>query len=415
MGEYTQITLDEWSRWKEDIRLKLKETAENFVYIGYRLTQIRDSGMLNGYENIFDFAKNEFGLEKSTTSRFIAIHLKFSEEGNPLKLKEEYASFGNSKLAEMLTLTDAECQLISERTTVTEIRELKRFNRQQEEPEESGEVAYTPLQKCIIDYFSNVKRRDGLNEIMRLRMEEAPSVKNEEIAAYHANPGEYETHKKGMIYLFMYDFDTGVKYKSMMEPEPISMTWTDFINEIVKIYEPYYSEDWNIWTNFYGIPAQDIQGKKVDETEENQGKTDAVATSQQKEKNTGIEESNGREKEDIIQESNPKEGEQESSEQESIDIEEDREEEAVEEEDNASLSDVEQAEPDKDIVVDSPLKKLRAEAERLCDEIEEVVYMGLSEEQISSDKLKEARRQAEQLAAVFGQILCINEEEENEG
>ena len=51
-----QITLDEWMQWKEDIRRKLKETAGNFVYIGCRLRQIRDSGMLDGAADIFEFA-----------------------------------------------------------------------------------------------------------------------------------------------------------------------------------------------------------------------------------------------------------------------------------------------------------------------------------------------------------------------
>lgn len=43
-----QITLTEWMQWREDIRRKLQETASNFVYIGYRLKQIRDSGMYDG-------------------------------------------------------------------------------------------------------------------------------------------------------------------------------------------------------------------------------------------------------------------------------------------------------------------------------------------------------------------------------
>ena len=53
MEEYRQITLDEWTQWKEDIRRKLAETAGNFVYIGYRLKQIRDSGMYDGAADIF--------------------------------------------------------------------------------------------------------------------------------------------------------------------------------------------------------------------------------------------------------------------------------------------------------------------------------------------------------------------------
>ena len=82
-----QITLNEWMEWKEDIRNKLQETAENFVYIGYRLKQIRDSGMLDGASDIFEFAQREYGLGKSTTSRFIAINEKYSEGGNSLELR----------------------------------------------------------------------------------------------------------------------------------------------------------------------------------------------------------------------------------------------------------------------------------------------------------------------------------------
>ena len=130
MEEYTQITLDEWMQQKEDIRRKLEETSENFVYIGYRLKQIRDSGMFNGAADIFEFAQKEYGLGKSTVSRFIAINEKYSEGGNSLELKAEYKAFSSSKLAEMLTLPDIEIELITEKTTIREIRDLKSFNQQ---------------------------------------------------------------------------------------------------------------------------------------------------------------------------------------------------------------------------------------------------------------------------------------------
>ena len=127
-----QITLDEWMQWKEDIRKKLKETAGNFVYIGCRLRQIRDSGMLDGAADIFEFAQREYGLSKSTTSRFIAVNERFADPYNPLLIKEEFENIGSSKLSEMLTLPDSECALITEKTTVKEIRDLKAFNKEAE-------------------------------------------------------------------------------------------------------------------------------------------------------------------------------------------------------------------------------------------------------------------------------------------
>ena len=199
MEEYTQITIDEWMQWREDIRRKLSETAENFVHIGYRLKQIRDSGMLDGASDIFEFAQKEYGLGKSTVSRFIAINEKYSEGGNSLELREEYKNFSSSKLSEMLTLPDNECQLITEKTTIKEIREFKNFIKNEpetaenpgqtaEEPETEEEktaagleqtkedteeaaeqpeivenpgareeIKYSDFQKCIIDFFKDKK------------------------------------------------------------------------------------------------------------------------------------------------------------------------------------------------------------------------------------------------------------------
>lgn len=246
MEEYRQITLDEWTQWKEDIRRKLAETAENFVYIGYRLRQIRDSGMYDGAEDIFGFAQKEYGLGKSTVSRFIAINEKYSEGGNSLVLKEEFRNFSSSKLSEMLTLPDSEVELITEKTTIREIRELKAFNGQnaqetgEPEAKEAGDSAEaaggeersrTPLEKCLIDFFKD--KKDIVNGIMRYLKEEPPAYKE---AAELAAPSQ-TSHKKGIVFLFLYDWNTGVKYKLMTEPEPVSMSWEAFLNIVYGIFD----------------------------------------------------------------------------------------------------------------------------------------------------------------------------------
>lgn len=279
MEEYTQITLDEWTEWKEDIRRKLQETAQNFVYIGYRLRQIRDSGMLDGCSDIFEFANREYGLGKSTVSRFIAINEKFSEGGYSLEMRKEYQAIGSSKLSEMLTLTEAECQLITEKTTVREIRELKKFDRQQDQElgqeEAKAEVNYTPVQKCIIDMFSDARGQQDLAQIMGL-LQEAELVALQR-AAEIINPGEYRSHKKGIVFLFMYDWRTGIKYKLMTKPEPECMSWVDFLTEINNIYSECYQENGaKVWENFYR--------EKDQKTQENQGIEPSVATSQQDQK-----------------------------------------------------------------------------------------------------------------------------------
>lgn len=284
MEEYTQITLNEWMEWKEDIRRKLQETAQNFVYIGFRLRQIRDSGMLDGCSDIFEFANREYGLGKSTVSRFIAINEKFSEGGYSLEMKSEYQAIGSSKLSEMLTLTEAECQLITEKTTVKEIRELKKFTRQQDREPEQEEIViernYTPMQKCIIDMFSDVRGQQDLARVMELLQD--AELDTLQKAAELINPGEYRTHKKGTVFLFLYDWKTGIKYKLMTKPEPECISWVDFLMEINNIYSEYYQENGlKVWENFYH--------EKDPETQENQGIEAPVATSQQNPKGEGNE------------------------------------------------------------------------------------------------------------------------------
>lgn len=271
MEEYTQITLDEWVQWKEDIRRKLAETANNFVYIGFRLKQIRDSGMFGGAADIFEFAQNEYGLGKSTVSRFIAINEKYSEGGNSLELREEFRNYSSSKLSEMLTLPDKEIELINERTTIRAIRELKKFDAEDpekvQEAEEPTERAWTPLEKCVIDFFK--EKPTELDDIMMILEQEEPDYKR---AAEIMAPSGQAFHKKGIVFLFFYEYKDGVKYKLMTSPDPVTMEWPEFLNLVYGIYSEWAPGQ--VHKHFYH--GQEKAGKTV----ENQG-AEPVATSQQ--------------------------------------------------------------------------------------------------------------------------------------
>lgn len=138
-----QITIQDWMEWKEDIRNRLQETAENFVIIGYRLKQIRDSKMYEKeYSSLSAFALQEYGLSKDVVSRFIKINDRFSVDGNSMELKEEYRGYGYSKLQEMLSLTPEEEEQVSPEMTVKEIRQIKDSRNQEpeEEAEENGKT-----------------------------------------------------------------------------------------------------------------------------------------------------------------------------------------------------------------------------------------------------------------------------------
>lgn len=119
---------------KQEIREEMTKTAQSFVIIGYRLRQILDSGayMQDGYNDFNEFAKKEFGLSQSGTSRFMSINKNYSENGYGSVLREEYRGYSCSQLTEMLSLTEDDRTMISEEMPVSQIREVKDFVREED-------------------------------------------------------------------------------------------------------------------------------------------------------------------------------------------------------------------------------------------------------------------------------------------
>ena len=248
MGDYYQMTISDWLASKtEEIRQELGKTAQSFVAIGYKLKEVRDSGNLADGETIADYAQREFGLSASTTSRFIAINEKF---GNGLELKSEYLQFGSGKLQEMLALTDADCELINHNHTVSQIREVKRFEAEKHEDIPSEPVQqHGAFEKCIIDYFKDKKKL--LTEICEADYCETDDYKR---VADLISPNGSATHKKGVVFLFMYTFDDGIKYKIFGEQSARQMSYIEFINTIRDIFT--CEEGVNPHEAFYGVEKE---------------------------------------------------------------------------------------------------------------------------------------------------------------
>lgn len=122
----------EYQDLKSGIRSHLNSAAEDFFIVGYCLRQISENTLFteDGYKNIWDFAKGEYGLSTSSASRFMAINARFSIDGGE-HMAEKYIGMGVSKLQEMLGLPDEELEKVTQETTVREIRAMKK---KQEEP-----------------------------------------------------------------------------------------------------------------------------------------------------------------------------------------------------------------------------------------------------------------------------------------
>ena len=129
--------LDELSRWYENmtyqeakdiLREKMYNLKMNFIAAGYYLKYIRDHEQFreDGYESIWEFAEDNYGIKKSTASRWMAMNDKFSQDGNSPILAEEFRSFEKSQLQEMLYLDDKQMETVTPDMTVKEIREVRK-------------------------------------------------------------------------------------------------------------------------------------------------------------------------------------------------------------------------------------------------------------------------------------------------
>lgn len=129
--------MDELSRWYENmtydeakriLREKLDYMKKNFIAAGYYMKYIRDNELFrqDGYESIWEFAEDNYGIRKSTASRWMAMNDKFSQGGNSPILSEEYRDFEKSQLQEMLYLDDKQIETVTSEMTVKEIREVRK-------------------------------------------------------------------------------------------------------------------------------------------------------------------------------------------------------------------------------------------------------------------------------------------------
>lgn len=283
---YHQITFDEYLTAKQEIKEELLNMSGSFIRIGYRLKQIKQSEAYknDGYQTLAEFAKTEYGLSESVTSRFMAINTKFSVGGNSMELLPEFQNFGSGKLSEMLTLTDEDCRLIKETTTVATIREIKRFNKdgrketvQADVVTETGELEEkevrektenqtegittlatsqeTGIKQVIVEFFRD--KKELLNDIYELG--------NCEDIAERMNPSGNLTFKKGLHMLFLYPYSEGVALKTFKQPNE-TYTWQEFVKLISEVFETAYTAQGKIWENFYGTEQTQEKAKAQEKT-----------------------------------------------------------------------------------------------------------------------------------------------------
>ena len=306
------VSMERWASWNEEIKERLRRSARDFVAIGFRLRQIKDSGIYDGAADLYEFAQREYGLNKSAVSRFMAINEKYSEGGYGLTIASEYENYKYSQLTEMLTLPDNQHQYITESTTVREIRQIKEFNKDEEQAKDEAEngvqtslfekpkslevveeLEMDEVEAIIFDYFKDKqdewdKCKAGL---------EVPFPDN--FIKQTVCPAGSRTHRFKATLMMMSD-SRGITIRTIGK-EPVTMGW----NEWISVFRGLFPGD--TYLSYYPQKVVENETKEVlvkeVETKEEDGGIVAtgILTEEGKELIDGFEEK------DIAEEPNPTE------------------------------------------------------------------------------------------------------------
>lgn len=132
---------------KNIIREKMKSSVENFIAIGYYLKLIDETGQYkeDGYANIWECAKQEFGFSQPKASRCINICKAYSVNGDSPYIDERYKNFNTSQLQEMLPFKDDE-RLIGQITPDMSSRKIRKEVHKAKEEDAGDMKESSPLQ-----------------------------------------------------------------------------------------------------------------------------------------------------------------------------------------------------------------------------------------------------------------------------
>lgn len=234
--DYVQLSLDDYIQCKTEIKENLTGIVKSFVRIGWQLTRINASKAytLDGYSSITEFAKAEYDMNPDGVSRFMNVYERYSIPGDTPELQEQYKDFKFAQLSEMLKLTEEDQQLITPDTKRADIRELKKFNKENEHnPEQllnwkKGEE--NKIYDTIYEFFKASK--ETLNTLFG---SDAYRTGSMEQMVDIVNPSGSRSYRKGTVFLMMYGPEKGIMVKQIPQGTE-NMPWSEFFNIVQDLF-----------------------------------------------------------------------------------------------------------------------------------------------------------------------------------
>lgn len=253
--EYMQLSMDDYIQSKNEIKQELGGIVKSFVRIGWQLTRIDKSGAYkhDGYNNISEFARTEYGMNPSGVSRFMKVYEKYSVSGDTPELQEQYREFKFNNLVEMLQLPEEDRQIFHPKDKREDIRELKDFNKENESNPmnlldwKSAQSTEDKLHATIQEFF-----REKTGILNTLYSSEAYRSGNIKEMTQIINPGDSMSYRKGTVFLMFHQEDITVK---IFNGEMRNISWDQFFTYTREIFAE-AAAGAKTYENYFGIPEE---------------------------------------------------------------------------------------------------------------------------------------------------------------
>ena len=232
---------------------------------------------------------------------FMNINDKYSVDGNSTELLPQYEGFSKSTLTEMLTLPEADYELITKETKIEDIRELKQAE-QETEKEEEQVPGQTSIMELIPEAVPEEDKKPTLPELtvedaikrlfrpkeMRVPLNNLCSLQRDfesyelEYWVEDFNPSGNRMDKVIPYFIFFYKYADGVKIKNIVTQEIVTYTYQEFAELVRKLYGSIGCMA-DYWKKEYGqLEAAELKKNAVSEEKEEPKNKDIVT---QKEEN----------------------------------------------------------------------------------------------------------------------------------
>lgn len=112
----------------EKIKKMIVDNNNNYIHLGLLLHEANTyykNIPFKTYKDIYEFAKDEFDLCKTSVKYLIGINRRFAKG---MTLKDKFKEYNYTQLREMLPLTDAQLDLVNPKMSAAEIKALRKVH-----------------------------------------------------------------------------------------------------------------------------------------------------------------------------------------------------------------------------------------------------------------------------------------------